>query len=145
MFLFYTIVLFFGISYAILVSVVTILFKVNYRKHLTMRQLLTLIGTQFLMAMLAFCLAGTGYSVFSLIWQFRFYLFIFRLHSLISWDISQMPCALRFLQLRPVVGWQGLAIQMGALAYGLLVLTAALLLCFPGNKRGILLTLRKKG
>ena len=59
MFLFYTIVLFFGISYAILVSVVTILFKVNYRKHLTMRQLLTLIGTQFLMAMLAFCLAGT--------------------------------------------------------------------------------------
>ena len=49
-----------------------------------------------------------------------------------------------FLQLRPVVGWQGLAIQMGALAYGLLVLTAALLLCFPGNKRGILLTLRKR-
>ena len=136
MFLFYTIVLFFGISYAILVSVVTILFKVNYRKHLTMRQLLTLIGTQFLMAMLAF-FASQG-----LILCVLFNLAVpFLLVYLQASQFNQLgyfanAMCFTFLQLRPVVGWQGLAIQMGALAYGLLVLTAALLLCFPGNKKG---------
>ena len=48
LFLFYSTILLFGISYSILVSVVTILFKVNYRKYLTVRQLIVLVGTQFL-------------------------------------------------------------------------------------------------
>ena len=54
LFLFYSTILLFGISYSILVSVVTILFKVNYRKSFTVRQLMVLVGTQFLMALLSF-------------------------------------------------------------------------------------------
>ena len=105
MFLFYTIVLFFGISYAILVSVVTILFKVNYRKHLTMRQLLTLIGTQFLMAMLAFCLAGLILCVlFNLAVPFLLVYLQASQFNQLGYFANAM--CFTFLQLRPVVGWQ---------------------------------------
>lgn len=57
LFLFCTIIRLFGISYVILVSVLTVLFKINRQKYLTARQFLVLMGTQFLMTALGlyFC------------------------------------------------------------------------------------------
>ena len=54
LYLFYSVILIFGISHVILVSVVTILFKMNYRRYMTARQLMGLAGTQLLMALLSF-------------------------------------------------------------------------------------------
>lgn len=100
----------FGISYFNPRIVVTILFKVNYRKYLTVRQLIVLVGTQFLMALLklfAFpsicaCTLHSSNPDRSLsCWFFS------DLAVLICWDILRMPCALSFSATASRVGWTG--------------------------------------
>ena len=54
LYLFYSVILIFGISHVILVSVVTILFKMNYRRYMRARELMGRAGTQLLMALLSF-------------------------------------------------------------------------------------------
>lgn len=146
-FLFYTIILLFGVSYVLLVSVVTILFKVNYRKHFTVKQLLTLIGTQFLMALLGF-LATLNLPLCLILNLTVPFLLVYLLSSQFN-QLGYYANAMcfTFLQLKHV-GWQGLAMEMGVLAYGMAVLTAALAFyslknrkqdCFLPAQKGLLL------
>ena len=144
LFLFYSTILLFGISYSILVSVVTILFKVNYRKSFTVRQLMVLVGTQFLMALLSF------FASLSLPLCIRLNLIVpFLLVFLQTSQFNQLgyfanAMCFVFLQLRPV-GWEGLALQMAALAYGLAVLTIVLFFCSLRNKKNDHFAPAKKG
>lgn len=134
LFIFYTIILLFGVSYVLLVSVVTILFKVNYRKYFTARQLLTLVGTQLLMALLAF------FATLNLPLCLILNLSVpFLLVYLLSSQFNQLgyyasAMCFTFLQLKHV-GWQGLATEMEALAYGMVVLTLALAVCSLKNRK----------
>lgn len=134
LFLFYSTVLIFGISYSLLVSVVTILFKLNFRKYLTVRQLLVLVGTQFLMAILSF-LASLSLPLCILLNLIVPFLLVFLQTSQFN-QLGYFANAMCFvfLQLRPV-GWEGLAMQMGALSYGLAVLTLVLSFCFFRNNK----------
>ena len=108
LFLFYSTILLFGISYSILVSVVTILFKVNYRKYLTVRQLIVLVGTQFLMALLSF-FASLNVALCILLNLTVPFLLVFLQTSQFNplGYFANAMCFV-FLQLRPV-GWDGLA------------------------------------
>ena len=134
LFLFYSTILLFGISYSILVSVVTILFKVNYRKSFTVRQLMVLVGTQFLMALLSF-FASLSLPLCILLNLIVPFLLVFLQTSQFN-QLGYFANAMCFvfLQLRPV-GREGLALQMAALAYGLAVLTIVQLFCSLRNKK----------
>ena len=144
LFLFYSTILLFGISYSILVSVVTILFKVNYRKYLTVRQLIVLVGTQFLMALLSF-FASLNLALCILLNLTVPFLLVFLQTSQFNplGYFANAMCFV-FLQLRPV-GWDGLAMQMGALAYGLAVLTIILFFCSLQNRKNDHFAAAKKG
>lgn len=134
LFLFYTIILLFGVSYVLLVSVVTILFKVNYRKYFTVWQLLTLVVTQLLMALLAF-FATLNLPLCLLLNLSVPFLLVYLLSSQFN-QLGYYASAMcfTFLQLKHV-GWQGLAMEMTALAYGMVVLTAALAVCSLKNRK----------
>ena len=144
LFLFYSTFLLFGISYSILVSVVTILFKVNYRKSFTVRQLMVLVGTQFLMALLSF-FASLSLPLCILLNLIVPFLLVFLQTSQFN-QLGYFANAMCFvfLQLRPV-GWEGLALQMAALAYGLAVLTIVLFFCSLRNKKNDHFAPAKKG
>lgn len=108
LFLFYSTILLFGISYSILVSVVTILFKVNFRKYLTVRQLIVLVGTQFLMAILSF-FASLNLALCILLNLTVPFLLVFLQTSQFNplGYFANAMCFV-FLQLRPVGwGWTG--------------------------------------
>ncbi|MCH1950284.1 FUSC family protein [Enterocloster sp. OA13] len=144
LFLFYSVILIFGISHVILVSVVTILFKINYRRYMTARQLMGLVGTQFLMAFLSF-LATLNLPLCILLNLTVPFLLVF----LQSSQFNQLgyytgAMCFTFLQLRPV-GWQGLAMQMAALAYGLAVMTAVLYFHSRRSRKGDDFALAEKG
>ncbi|MCQ4831501.1 MULTISPECIES: FUSC family protein [Hungatella] len=144
LFLFYSTILLFGISYSILVSVVTILFKVNYRKSFTVRQLMVLVGTQFLMALLSF-FASLSLPLCILLNLIVPFLLVFLQTSQFN-QLGYFANAMCFvfLQLRPV-GREGLALQMAALAYGLAVLTIVLFFCSLRNKKNDHFAPAKKG
>lgn len=144
LFLFYSTILLFGISYSILVSVVTILFKVNFRKYLTVRQLIVLVGTQFLMAILSF-FASLNLALCILLNLTVPFLLVFLQTSQFNplGYFANAMCFV-FLQLRPV-GWDGLAMQMGTLAYGLAVLTIILFFCSFQNRKNDHFAAAKKG
>ena len=143
-FLFYSTILLFGISYSILVSVVTILFKVNYRKSFTVRQLMVLVGTQFLMALLSF-FASLSLPLCILLNLIVPFLLVFLQTSQFN-QLGYFANAMCFvfLQLRPV-GREGLALQMAALAYGLAVLTIVLFFCSLRNKKNDHFSPAKRG
>lgn len=144
LFLFYSVILIFGISHVILVSVVTILFKMNYRRYMTARQLMGLAGTQLLMALLSF-LATLNLPLCIILNLTVPFLLVF----LQSSQFNQLgyytgAMCFTFLQLRPV-GWQGLAVRMTALAYGLAVMTAVLYVCSRRGRKEDDFALAKKG
>ncbi len=134
LFLFYSTILLFGISYSILVSVVTILFKVNYRKYLTPVQLLILIGIQFFMALLSFFATLNLPLCLLLNLTVPFLLVFLKTSQFNQLGYFASAMCFVFLQLRPV-GWDGLTMQLAALAYGMAVLTVALLFCSLRNKK----------
>ena len=144
LFLFYSTILLFGISYSILVSVVTILFKLNYRKSFTVRQLMVLVGTQFLMALLSF-FASLSLPLCILLNLIVPFLLVFLQTSQFN-QLGYFANAMCFvfLQLRPV-GREGLALQMAALAYGLAVLTIVLFFCSLRNKKNDHFSPAKRG
>ena len=144
LFLFYSTILLFGISYSILVSVVTILFKVNYRNSFTVRQLMVLVGTQFLMALLSF-FASLSLPLCILLNLIVPFLLVFLQTSQFN-QLGYFANAMCFvfLQLRPV-GREGLALQMAALAYGLAVLTIVLFFCSLRNKKNDHFSPAKRG
>lgn len=144
LFLFYSTILLFGISYSILVSVVTTLFKVNYRKYLTPGQLLILIGTQFIMALLSFFATLSLPLCLLLNLTVPFLLVFLQTSQFNQLGYFASAMCFVFLQLRPV-GWDGLAMQLAALAYGMAVLTAALFFCSLRNKKNDHFLPAKKG
>lgn len=111
LFLFYSTILLFDISYSILVSVVTILFKVNYQESFTVRHC-GLVGTQFLMALLSF-FASLSLPLCILLNLIVPFLLVFLQTSQFN-QLGYFANAMCFvfLQLRPV-GREGLALQMG--------------------------------
>ena len=144
LYFFYSVFLLFGISHVILVSVVTILFKMNYRRYMTARQLMGLAGTQLLMALLSF-LATLNLPLCIILNLTVPFLLVF----LQSSQFNQLgyytgAMCFTFLQLRPV-GWQGLAVRMTALAYGLAVMTAVLYVCSRRGRKEDDFALAKKG
>lgn len=144
LFLFYSIIMLFGISYVLLVSVVTVLFRNNYQKRFTVRQLLALIGVPFLMALLSF-LAGRNLLLcllLNLLTPFGLVLMQTSQFNQLGYFANAM--VFTFLQLKPV-SWGNLGIQLSALAYGMAVLLLALLVCSRKNKRADNYALEKEG
>ena len=123
---------------------VTILFKVNYRKYLTVRQLIVLVGTQFLMALLSFFASLSVALCILLNLTVPFLLVFLQTSQFNPLGYFANAMCFVFLQLRPV-GWDGLAMQMGALAYGLAVLTIILFLCSLQNRKNDHFAAAKKG
>ena len=144
LFLFYSIILLFGISRVIMVSVITILFKTNYQKCLTLRRLLILIGTQFLMALLSFCATLNLPLCILLNLAVPFLLVFLQASQFNQLGYFANAMCFVFLQLRPV-GLGGLAMLMGAMAYGLAVLCVALFLCSLRNRKTEDFGLAQKG
>lgn len=144
LFIFYSTILLFGISYSILVSVVTTLFKVNYRKYLTPGQLLILIGTQFFMALLSFFATLSLPLCLLLNLTVPFLLVFLQTSQFNQLGYFASAMCFVFLQLKPV-GWEGLAMQLAALAYGMAVLTAALFFCSFLNRKNDHFLPAKKG
>lgn len=132
--LFYSIILLFGVSYVILVSVTTILFKVNYRKYFTVKQLLILIGTQSLMAFLGILATLNLPMCLILNLTVPFLLVFLQTSQFNQQGYYAGAMCFTFLQLRHV-GWQGLPKEMGVLGYGLVILTAALFFCSMKNRK----------
>lgn len=132
--LFYSTILLFGISRAILVSVATILFKTNYQKNLTLKQILRLVATQFLMAGLAFCATINLPLTIVLNLLVPFLLVFLQASQFEQLRYFANAMCFTFLQLRPV-GLDGLSGQMAAMAYEMSVLTVVLLFCSYKNKR----------
>lgn len=130
--LFYSIILLFGVSYVILVSVTTILFKVNFRKYFTVKQLLTLIGTQFLMAFLGVLATMNLPLCLILNLTVPFLLVFLQTNQFNQQGYYASAMCFTFLQLKHV-GWQGLPKELGVLGYGLAILTAALFFCSMKN------------
>lgn len=103
-----------------------------------------LVGTQFLMAFLSF-LATLNLPLCILLNLTVPFLLVF----LQSSQFNQLgyytgAMCFTFLQLRPV-GWQGLAMQMAALAYGLAVMTAVLYFHSRRSRKGDDFALAEKG
>lgn len=144
MFLFYSIVLIFGISHVIMVSAITSMFKINFRRALSIKQLLLFIGTQFLLAFLGF-FATLNLPLCLLLNLTVPFLLVFLQSSQFN-QLGYFASAMFFvfLQLK-AVAFNGLPMQMSAVAYGLGVLAAALLLCSFHNRKADSFVLAKKG
>ena len=144
LFLFYTIILLFGVSYVILVSVITVLFKTNYQKQFTVRQFATLMVMPFVMAFLSF-LAGLSLPLcllLNLLTPFGLVLLQASQFNQLGYFSNAM--FFTFLQLNPV-SWQNLGTQMAALAYGMAVLLLALLAGSRRNRMADSFVLEKEG
>ena len=102
--LFYSTIVLFGISYSLLVSVSATLFKINHRKCLTPGQLASLIGTQYLMALLSFT-ASLGLP-FCIVLNLTvpFLLVFLKTTQLTSRVILPAPCVLSFCSCGPLGG-----------------------------------------
>lgn len=144
LFLFYSVIFLFGISYTILVSVVTVLFKTNYCKYMTLKQLLSMIGTQFLMACLSFLATLNLPLCLFLNLTVPFLLVFLQSSQFNQLGYFANAMCFTFLQLRPV-GWEHLPMELGALAYGMAVLTAALFFCSFRNRKSDSFLQARKG
>lgn len=134
LFLFCTFIWLFGISYVILVSVITMLFKINYQKCLTAKQFLLLIVTQFLMMTLGFfaTLNLTFCIILNMVVPFVLVLLQSSQFNQMGYFANAM--CFTFIQLRSV-GVEGFTVQLAAMAYGLGVLALALIICSVKNKK----------
>lgn len=144
MFLFYSIVLFFGISHVILVSAITSMFKINFRRAFSIKQLLLFIGTQFLLAILGFFATLNLPLCIFLNLTVPFLLVFLQSSQFNQLGYFASAMFFVFLQLK-AVGFQGLPMQLGTAAYGLGVLAAALLLCSFRNRKADSFRLARKG
>lgn len=142
--LFYSTIVLFGISYSLLVSVSATLFKINHRKCLTPGQLASLIGTQYLMALLSFTASLGLPSCIVLNLTVPFLLVFLKTTQFNQQGYFASAMCFVFLQLRPI-GWEMLGMEMAALTYNMAMLSAALLICSLLNNKKNDFTLAQKG
>ena len=126
LFLFYTILLFFGVQYVIIVSFITVIFKTQFQKSFSIKKIGNIIITLWILAILAFF--ATLHPLLSLIINgiVPFFLVFIQASQFNQKGYFSSMMAFVFLQLRPV-GWSGFLPLMGVLCYAMLILVIALL------------------
>lgn len=124
--IFYGTVFFFGLHYVLLVPVLTVLFKINFRKKLTVFKIAVLMLTQLLLAFLAF-LATLNLPLCILLNLLVPFLLVFLQTSQFN-QLGYFASAMTFtfLQMKPT-DLEGFVRQMGVLACGMGILTVILL------------------
>lgn len=144
LFLFYTIIVFFGVQYVMLVSFITVLFKVNYQKKHTMRKLLFMVMLQFSLCFLSFLATRNIVLCVMLNICVPFLLVFFQTTQFQQKGYFTSAMGFVFLQLRPV-GWNTLLPLMGAMAYALTITCIALLMYSYINKKHAKYQMARKG
>lgn len=144
LFLFYTVILLFGVKYVMIISFMTVLFKVRYLKPFSLRKTIHTVLIQLVLAVLAFI--ATLHIGFAVVLNI---LVPFLLVFLKSTQFNQkgyfasMMCFV-FLQLRPV-GWDGFFPLMEVIVYALSVYVIALLIAAAFHRQEEDYILVKKG
>lgn len=123
--LFYTVVLFFGTQYALVVSFVTAAFKVRMQKKCTVRSMLNLFFVQLLLCVLAFLATVNLVLCVLLNIAVPFVLIYLQTTQFNQKGYFTNAMEFVFLQLRPV-GWEGFLPLMGVMVYASVILIAAL-------------------
>lgn len=127
LFLFYTIIFFFNIRFAIIISAITLLFKTNIRKQHTIKSLSYLIITQFILMYLAFFATLNIPLCILLNLTVPFILVFIQASHFNQLGYFASCMIFVFLQLRPI-SWNGLLYQTGVMAYAMTVFVLAITL-----------------
>ncbi len=123
--LFYTIIFFFGVQYALVVSFITAAFKVNLQKKPSLRAMLNLLIVQLLICALAFFATVNLFLCIVLNILVPFVLIYLQTTQFNQKGYFVNAMAFVFLQLRPV-GWDGFLPLMGIIFYAACILIGAL-------------------
>lgn len=134
--LFYSVMFFFNIRFVMIVSSVTVLFKINYRKYLTWRKRLTLVLSQLVLSLCAFLATVSLPLCIALNLIIPFLLVMFEASQFNPMGYFSGAMTFVFLQMRPV-GFDGIAMQTGIMLYALLffVIGQYLLQCVAQKKK----------
>lgn len=144
LFLFYTILIFFGVQYVMLVSFITVLFKVNYQKKHTFRKLMTMVVLQFTLCFLSFLATRNIILCILLNICVPFLLVFFQSSQFQQKGYFTSAMGFVFLQLRPVE-WSALLPLMGVMAYALTITVMALMMYSHINKKKANYQMARKG
>lgn len=144
LFLFYTTIVFFGVKYVIMVSFLTVLFKVKYQKKQTLGKLLHMVFIQFSLCFLSFLATRNIYYCILLNISVPFLLVFFQSSQFNQKGYFTSAMGFVFLQLRPV-GWNGLFPLMCVMAYGLSVVAIALCIYSYVNTKKANYQMARKG
>lgn len=144
LFLFYTMYILFGSQAMLIVSTVTTLFKINYRKAFTLRSFGFLLLSQCLLAFAAFLAALNLPLCILLNLTVPFVLVFLQTSQFQPMGYFAGAMCFTFLQLRPV-GWNGFFTYAASFGYGLLIFTAALALYGLRHKKSEHYTSARKG
>lgn len=144
LFLFYTTIVFFGVKYVIMVSFLTVLFKVKYQKTQTIGKLASMVVLHISLCFLAFLATRNIYYCIFLNISVPFLLVFLQSSQFNQKGYFTSAMGFVFLQLRPV-GWDGLLPLMCAMAYGLSVVVTALCIYSYINKKRANYQMARKG
>lgn len=125
LFLFYTILLFFGVQYVIMVSFITVIFKTQYQKSFSIKKIGNKVILIYVLSILAFIATLHPIAALLLNGVVPFFLVFVQASQFNQKGYFSSMMAFVFLQLRPV-GWDGFLPLMGVLCYALLILVIAL-------------------
>lgn len=127
LFLFYTILIFFGVQYMTIVSFITIIFKIQYNKSFTIKKMLSITVQLLVLSMLAFF--ATLHPALSVLLNciVPFILVFVQASQFNQKGYMANMMAFVLLQLRPV-GWSGIWPLTIVLCYSILVLAVALII-----------------
>lgn len=128
LFLFYTILIMFGVQYVIMVSFLTVLFKVRYQKKQTARKLIVMVIVQLVLALLAFLATRNILLCILMNSIVPFLLVLLQSSQFNQKGYFSSAMGFVFLQLRPI-SWNQLPEQLLVLSYGLSMVVLALCLC----------------
>ena len=127
LFLFYTILMLFGVQYVIMVSFITVVFKTQYQKSFSIKKISNRVILICVLSVLAFIATLHPIAALLLNGVVPFFLVFVQASQFNQKGYFSSMMAFVFLQLRPV-GWDGFLPLMGVLCYALLILVIALFL-----------------
>ncbi len=116
--LYYSVILFFGMQQVMIASLVTVLFQVNYKKHLTAGKLLVLARQQLVIELFAFLATLNLPLCVGLNLLVPFWLIFTKASQFNQLGYFSTLMTFTFLQLMPV-GWEGIQEQILAMLYSL--------------------------
>lgn len=118
--LYYSVILLFGLNHVMVASLVTVVFQVNYRKHLSVKALLRLAVQQLIVEGLAFLATLNLPLCILLNLAVPFWLIFTKASQFNQLGYFSTLMTFTFLQMMPV-GWEEIGTQVQAMVYSLSV------------------------